>query len=103
MTIVTFINFNYNNQRYDSSVTLNFNKDSIIFNTRANAISWLKKHGFKVMFNPDTDVWQRMTDEALGDERNYFPYTAERAIITTASSDYDEQGWIYFCHEGHCE
>ena len=56
MTIVTFINFDYNNQRYDSSVTLNFNKNSIIFNTRANAISWLEKHGFKIMFKPDTDV-----------------------------------------------
>ena len=59
MTIVTFINFDYNNGRYDSTVRLHLNKDSIVFNTRANAISWLEKHGFKSISKPDTDIWQR--------------------------------------------
>ena len=103
MTIVTFINFDYNNRRYDSTVKLHLNKDSIVFNTRANAISWLEKHGFKSISKPDTDIWQRKTERNPDDEWNNIPYTDERAIVSNAGSDYNGQNWTYFCCEGHAE
>lgn len=103
MTIVTFINFNYNNGRYDSTVKLHLNKDSIVFNTRANAISWLEKHGFEAIFESNTNVWQRKTSRTPSDEWNNIPYTDERAIVTNAGSSYNKHNWTYFCREGHIE
>lgn len=103
MTIVTFMNFEYSNHRYDSSVTLVLNKDSMVFDSPLEAVRWLTDHNFELPHPNNQNIWERKVTRESSDYGNGIPYTDERAIITSAEPRHNDEDWTIFCHEGHWE